>query len=433
MSKKIKIEKLYVVILGRITGSYGNRSCNFLEETCILAHAKYNFFSKAKIKYFVNVFDKTKYFPLEDWEEGLCAAVYTPFTYYFKNLKKSYLTVEEAQSYIIHYNNSPKKSSTANNTVQQKIGIESMPIERNYQTFLPFGKILTDIHFASEPAIAREREIDNLITALAQQKKNPILVGESGVGKTSIVYELAYLIQKDRVPNFLKNRKIIEIHASDIVAGTKYRGDLETKMNSIIDYAKKNNAIIFVDEIHTIYGAGTTENCNFDVAEMLKIALDRDSIKVIGATTRKEYEQYFSLDALKRRFELINIDEPNSLILREIITQVFDAYSNKSGISIDKLDRSIVDILLVLTNPRYRKYDDKICNPDLVIGIIDSAFAIASVRDCSSLTIEHFIYAINKNNRIYESAKKTAIDELNKKIESPEDKKARILKLNMQE
>ena len=135
-------------------------------------------------------------------------------------------------------------------------------------------KILTNKIFYTEPIIGRTSELKEIMIALATSNKNPILVGPSGVGKSVIVNELAYLIQNNNVPNFLKSKKIIQLNVSDFILNTKYRGELEERFNKIIDTAKEENAILFIDEIHTIIGAGTSEGDRLNVSEMLKPVLD---------------------------------------------------------------------------------------------------------------------------------------------------------------
>lgn len=433
MSKKIKLNGLYILELATVTGYYRDKKYLDIEFPVVLAYAKYSFFNRAKIKYFVNALDKTKCFPSEREKNGLCAVSYYPLAPYNCcdiDWAKGYITCAEANNFLKGYNDliKSKKHSTEKSYENDNKIEQNESSMRNNWSQLTYGKILTDSIFASEPAIGRKNEVENLIISLAQEKKSPILVGKSGVGKTSIVDELAYLIQKDNVPKFLKGKKILEVDAGELVAGTKYRGDLETKMLSVINYVHYNNAILFIDEIHRIYGAGKVEDGNIDIASMLKTAIDRYGIKVIGTTTIEEYNVYFSSDALKRRFNSIVIDEPNDRLLYEIICHVFDNYSKKNGISIDKLDRNIIDILIAHTKSKHRKYDDIICNPDLVLGIIDYAFAIAKVSDSAYLTNEHVICAIKKNERIYDSAKEKAVEGI-LNLEQKEERKGRILKL----
>lgn len=289
-----------------------------------------------------------------------------------------------------------------------------------------YTSILTDKKFKGEPGIGRDNEINELIIALAQDKKNPILVGMSGTGKTTIVDEFAYKIQKNDIPNFLKNKKIIELDMTSLVAGTKYVGTLEEKVKKIVDYAIKNDAIVFIDEIHTVYGAGTSEKSDNNVAGMIKQAIDRQGLRVIGTTTTEEYDKFFSNDALKRRFEKVLVSEPTNEILYQIINKIFNDYSKNNNIKLLKNMDSIINILINLTSEKHRTWDDKVCNPDLVIGIIDRMFADAKVNNQNKLTINNIIYGIKSCNRVYDSIKEDAISNLDI-VETTENPKQKII------
>ena len=308
------------------------------------------------------------------------------------------------------------ENQTTNNTSKQKKKLD-----------LNYSSILTDKKFKNEPAVGRDNEVNELIVSLAQDKKSPILVGPSGCGKTTIVDQLAYKIQKKEVPNFLKNKQIIELDMTSLIAGTKYVGTLEEKINKLINYAIENNAIVFIDEIHTIYGAGTTSKSDNDVAGMIKQAIDRKGLKVIGTTTTEEYDKYFSNDALKRRFEKVLVKEPDKNTLYIIITKVFNDYSINNSIKLlDNMENIIYNLIELTSNDKHKTWNDKVCNPDLVIGIIDRIFADAKIHDQDKLTIENVKYGIESCNRIYESARNEAIKNLN--IEKEEMPK--IIKLN---
>lgn len=294
-------------------------------------------------------------------------------------------------------------------------------------------KELTSKEFECEPTIGRKKEINNLITILASDKKSPILVGESGTGKTSIVDEFAYLIQKEEVPNFLKDKKIIEVSSSSLVSGTRYVGTLEKKFEKLLRYIKEEDAILFIDEIHTIFGAGASSKDDNDLAELLKEAINRENIKVIGTTTSEEYNKYFTTDALKRRFELIKIEEPTEELLKIIARKVFEDYSNQNEISIDNIENdlnNIVDLLIDLTKKEHRNFNDVTYNPDLIVTLIDKSFASAKINDRNNLNINDIIYAVESTDRIYDPPKEKCISNL--KGLKPKEKKLtnNIIKFN---
>lgn len=282
---------------------------------------------------------------------------------------------------------------------------------------MKYGSILNYKDYQFEPALGREKEVSKLIISLATDKKLPLLVGSSGVGKTTIVDELVYQIKNDNVPNFLKDKTIYEVHMSSLLAGTKYRGDFENNMKEIMEYAIKNNAVLFIDEFHMVFGAGASEHDKSDAASILKTYIDRYGLKVIGATTDFEYEEYMSHDALKRRFDVIKVKELDKARLADIAINTFNNLSQKRNIILnqyfsDNID-VIIDILLELTKDNNRKYDDKIYNPDLLISIIERAFAYALVEDDCEFDIKHLILSIEDAERLYDYSKEVAIHNLN--------------------
>lgn len=276
-------------------------------------------------------------------------------------------------------------------------------------------KILTEKRFKTEPIIGRIDELKELMIALASNNKSAILVGPSGVGKSVIVNELAYLIQNGNVPKFLKDKKVFKVNVAEFTAGTRYRGDMEEKFNSLIDIVRKENAILFIDEIHTIVGAGTTDGDKLNVSEMLKPVLDDGNIKVIGTTTNEEYIKFFETTALKRRFEKISINEPDNILLSNIIRKTFIDYFNITNISALKIEQYldiITEELINLTSKKNRTYNDIENNPSLVISIIDKAFAEAKLLDNEYLEVDNIIYGINSCNRLYNTSKETTINNI---------------------
>ena len=164
-----------------------------------------------------------------------------------------------------------------------------------------------------DPVVGREKELKRLIEILCRRgKNNPILIGEAGVGKTAIVEELALLIASLDVPLCLQNKRIISLDMASVVAGTKYRGEFEERMQKLIkEVSCDGNIILFIDEIHTLVGAGGAEGA-IDASNILKPALARGEIRCIGATTILEYKKYIEEDkALERRFQKMMIEEPN--------------------------------------------------------------------------------------------------------------------------
>lgn len=277
-------------------------------------------------------------------------------------------------------------------------------------------KELTTYDYSTEPAICRKKEVDKIITILASEKKNPLLIGESGVGKTTIVDELAYLIQIGEVPDFLSKKKIIEISQDDIVAGSQYVGVFEKKIKKLLNYAKENDSIVFIDETHTVFGAGASSKNDNDLASELKHYIERENLRLIGTTTKDEYDKYFSNSALKRRFQTINVDEPNDKDLKIITYKIFNDYSNKNGISLKKIEKNmseVIEILIDFTNSKHRSQFDMMYNPDLIVTIIDTAFASAKINNRESLTVDDIIYAVDSMDRLSIPSKESCLSNLN--------------------
>jgi len=193
--------------------------------------------------------------------------------------------------------------------------IESKSADENLDALNKYGIDLTDKARKGEldPVIGRDEEINRMIQILIRKtKNNPILLGEPGVGKTALVEGLAGRIVKKEVPTSIQNKKIIALDMTALIAGAKYRGEFEDRLKAVVDEVKANpNIILFIDEIHTIVGAGASEG-SMDAANILKPALARGELRTIGATTLKEYRKYFEKDAaLQRRFQPVKVDEPN--------------------------------------------------------------------------------------------------------------------------
>lgn len=223
--------------------------------------------------------------------------------------------------------------------------------------------------------VGREKEIDLITeTLLRKNKNNPLLIGDAGVGKSAVVEELARRIKNGNVPNSLKNKKIISIEMSSLVAGTKYRGEFEEKLNKIIKEVENNPEIIlFIDEIHTLSNAGGAEGA-INASDILKPYLARGKIKVIGATTTNEYNKFIAKDkALSRRFDLIKINEPSVDETIYILSKIKPSFEHHYNIKITEENiRQIVD----LTN----KYILDRFNPDKSIDLLDSVCAMKEVK-----------------------------------------------------
>lgn len=239
-----------------------------------------------------------------------------------------------------------------------------------------FGKDLTEEARAGklDTVIGRENEIERTVTILSRRtKSNPVLIGEAGVGKTAIVEGLAMRIVKNEVPGSLIGKHIYQIDLSSVVAGTKFRGEFEERIKGIIDEATGNDAVLlFIDEIHLLSGAGSSEG-SMDAANILKPALARNSINLIGATTLDEYRKSIEKDkALARRFQTVMVEEPSPVVTVRILKGIKEHYEKHHGVVIPD------EILETATTMSQRYINDRFM-PDKVIDIIDEASAIAKV------------------------------------------------------
>ena len=247
----------------------------------------------------------------------------------------------------------------------------------NIPTLNQFGEDLTKkaLDGKLDPVIGRNEEIQRLIQILSRRtKNNPCLIGESGVGKTAIVEGLAEKIAEGDVPDILKDKQIFSMDISGMVAGAKYRGDFEERIKKALAEVKKvGNIILFIDEIHTIVGAGSAEGA-IDAANILKPMLARGEIQLIGTTTIEEYRKYIEKDtALERRFSPINVPEPSKEDTIQILNGLRDKYEAHHNVKItDEAIFSAVELSIRYMNDRFL--------PDKAIDLIDEAASKARLK-----------------------------------------------------
>lgn len=260
----------------------------------------------------------------------------------------------------------------------QKVGAEEKKLE-----IYEVGILLNDHVSMEEKVIGRDSEISSIIeTLLRKNKSNPLLVGKAGVGKTAIVEELVRRIVLQQVPPFLRNYKVVMLEMGSLVAGTKYRGEFEERLNKIIkEVIKEGNIILFIDEVHTISNAGGAEGA-INASDILKPYLARGEIKVIGATTNEEYYKFIAKDkALDRRFQKIDILEPDENETEFILQNIKSIYENHHHV---KITNEFIHELVQLSN----QYIFRKNNPDKCIDVLDLVCARANAKNYPASSLE---------------------------------------------
>lgn len=266
-------------------------------------------------------------------------------------------------------------------------------------------------------AIGREEEIKKIIKAIAIRGKSVILVGESGCGKTAIVEKIAKDIRNN---NWLYDKVIFSLNTSSLVAGTKYRGDFEEKLNKIIDFCRNNRGkiILFIDEIHTLYKLGASDGNYLDAMNILKPYITNGDIIIIGATTNYEYKECITQDeAFCRRLEKIDIPTPDKKLNEEILLAYIKELEEKYQIEFNfskEETLSIVNHLLNVSSLKHQTYIDSIKLQPLLVSqsIIDEAFAEARYNGQVSVGINDICYSITECSRIYPTIRKEEPEKL---------------------
>lgn len=299
------------------------------------------------------------------------------------------------------YERFSNKMSNLKHRGEKKILLEEFAIDLN-QYYMENG---------FDPVIGRNEYIERMIEVLLRRtKNNPLLIGDAGVGKTALVEELVRRIVTKNVPYKLQNYKILSVSMGSLVAGTKYRGEFEERINKIIcELENVDNIILFIDEIHTLVGAGGADGA-IDAANILKPYLARGKIKIIGATTKEEYCKYIEKErALDRRFQKIYIEEPDAISVKNILLKIKPIYENYHSVLIDD---KIIDLIVDLST----KYINQGKMPDKVIDILDEVCCKASIIDTNQEKKVNKIYneieqiKIEKNNAIIAHNYKLASD-----------------------
>ncbi len=283
--------------------------------------------------------------------------------------------------------------------------IEKIDIDINRPSIIDMnGEELTAAEYVTNPAIAREGEIKKMILTLLTPEKSALLVGKAGIGKTAIVEGLAYLIQKNEVPNGLQGYRIIKIASAALLGNIEINGREEMVINVFMEEVKKlHKVIIFIDEIHTLIGGKGTGP--MDLANILKPLIDRGDAKLIGATTNMEYYSYIIRDrAFLRRFEKIDILEPDQPTTVKILVESLPKIEKKTGIKFgyrDFVAEQLIESIVDATSEFKRIYGLAAMYPDVAFSVLTQAFSYALFENREKVEMLDIYNAIKTSKRIY--------------------------------
>lgn len=269
-----------------------------------------------------------------------------------------------------------------------------------------YGIDLTLEEYITDPAIARDEEIKQVILTLLTPEKSALLVGKPGIGKTAIVEGLAYRIQKGMVPDALKNYSLIKINITSLIGETVSEGNVENRIDLLVrELSDRLNTIIFIDETHLLVNKAG----GMDFANMLKAGLDRGQIKMIGATTTEEYEQYILRDrAFLRRFQKIDVLEADKPTVVKILMGTLPKLEKKIGVKINYqpfVTEKIMAFIVEMTDEYKRVYEIASRYPDICLTIVANALTFTLYDNRKIVSILDFYKAIKNTKNIYEDVK----------------------------
>ncbi len=284
-----------------------------------------------------------------------------------------------------------------------------------------YAQELTGRKYITDPSIGRDEEIKQVIMTLLTPEKSALLVGKAGVGKTSIVEGVAYRIQKNMVPVALQGYKIYKLNVTSLLGKTESNGQIESRVDLLVkELAARPKTILFLDETHVLVNKDGGEG-GIDFANMFKAGLDRGEIKMIGATTDEEYEQYILKDrAFLRRFQKIDVVEADQETCVKILMGTYPKIEAKTGVKFEYTDfviERIMTFIVDMTDEYKRVYEISSRYPDICLTIVSNAFTYALFDDENVCRIKHVYKAVCNARNIYEDAKKKAIEKFKEDFE----------------
>ncbi len=267
-----------------------------------------------------------------------------------------------------------------------------------------YGEDLTDKEYITNPAIRREEEIGKMTMILLTPEKSALLVGKAGIGKTSIVEGLAYRIIHGNVPERLKGYRVIKVNSAALVGRVQYQGKEEMIISLLVEELKRmDKVILFIDEIHTLIGS--KDGGPMDLANILKPAIDRGMVKIIGATTDIEYNTYIVRDrAFLRRFDRVDVIEQDIPTTIEVLVQTLPKIEKQTGIKFkynEYVTRLLIESIVEATSEFKRVYGLGAMYPDISFSVLTAAFSQALYQDKKEVTLIDVYNAIKNSKRIY--------------------------------
>ena len=277
-----------------------------------------------------------------------------------------------------------------------------------------YGQNLLKRDYVTDPAIGRENEIKQVIMTLLTPEKSALLVGKAGTGKTSIVEGIAYRILNHQVPNALADREIYKLNVTSLLGKTNVNGEAESRVDLLVkELAARPKVILFLDETHVLVNKGGGES-GIDFANMFKAGLDRGEIKMIGATTDEEYEQYILKDrAFLRRFQKIDVAELDQPHTVQVLMGTYPKIEKKTGVHFEYTDfvlERIMTFIVDMTDEYKRVYEISSRYPDICLTILSNAFTYALFDNEKVCRIKHIYKAVCNARNVYPDAKRQAIE-----------------------
>lgn len=281
----------------------------------------------------------------------------------------------------------------------------------NYSLLEKYGEELTSKEYITDPAIARDAEIKEIILVLLTPEKGAMMVGKPGIGKTAIVEGLAYRIKNNMVPNALQGWKLYKLSMTSLLGNAE--GESDNRVELLIRELKnREKTILFIDEAHLL--VSRNENSGVDLANMLKPALDRGTIKMIGATTTEEYETYILRDrAFNRRFQKVDIEEADGPTTVKILMGTLPKLEKQTGVKLAYtpfIQERIMAFIVDMTSEYKRVYEVASRYPDICLTIVSNALSYALYENKNEAKLEHIYRAIVNARNVYPDAKAKAMD-----------------------